>query len=116
MEIKRGIPVAPGVAIGPAMMLDTEWFRIPQRTVERERVEGEVQRLHAALADAARQARANQKAISDKLGHQWREGSREPLQATGFQGGAELSPFRGRRCGAADQSTHQKIPEGIVGA
>src|SRR5262249_13512572 len=71
MEIKRGIPVAPGVAIGPALMLDTEWFRIPQRWVERERVEGEVQRLHAALADAARQARANQQAISDKLGHQY---------------------------------------------
>ena len=31
MEIKRGIAVSPGVAIGPALVLDSEWFRIPQR-------------------------------------------------------------------------------------
>ena len=39
MEIKRGIPVSPGVAIGPALVLDTEWFRIPQRSVEPRQVE-----------------------------------------------------------------------------
>ena len=33
MEIKRGIAVSPGVAIGPALVLDTEGFRIPQRTI-----------------------------------------------------------------------------------
>ena len=34
MEIKRGIPVSAGVAIGPALVLDTEFYRIPQRTVD----------------------------------------------------------------------------------
>jgi phosphotransferase system enzyme I (PtsI) len=71
MEIKRGIPVSPGVAIGPALMLDTESFRIPQRFVDREHVEPEVQRLRHALAGAVDEARRNQKAISDKLGPQY---------------------------------------------
>ena len=56
MEIKRGIPVSPGVAIGPALVLDTEWFRIPQRYVEGDRLAEEIQRLRQALAAAAREA------------------------------------------------------------
>ena len=45
MEIKRGIAVSPGVAIGPALVLDTEGVRIPQRIVPAEQVEAEVARL-----------------------------------------------------------------------
>jgi phosphotransferase system enzyme I (PtsI) len=71
MEIKRGIPVSPGVAIGPALMLDTEVFRIPQRSIDRDQVAAELERLHVALAAAAAQARENQQAISDKLGRQY---------------------------------------------
>src|SRR6516225_4112497 len=71
MEIKRGIPVSPGVAIGPALVRDTEWFRIPQRFVDRDSLAQEVERLHFALAEAARQARANQKEIAAKLGSQY---------------------------------------------
>jgi phosphotransferase system enzyme I (PtsI) len=71
MEIKRGIPVSPGVAIGPALVLDTEWFRIPQRFIERHHMRGEVERLRQALAAAAREARVNQAAINDKLGKQY---------------------------------------------
>src|SRR5262245_5550906 len=70
MEIKRGIPVSPGVAIGPAMMLDTESFRIPQRVTDKAGVPDEVTRLHKALADSAAEARAIQKMVSDKLGPQ----------------------------------------------
>jgi phosphotransferase system enzyme I (PtsI) len=68
MEIKRGIPVSPGVAIGPALVLDTEWFRIPDRFVERSSLDQELRRLHQALAAAAAEARKNQQAIADKLG------------------------------------------------
>lgn len=71
MEIKRGIPVSPGVAIGPAMVLDTEWFRIPQRFIDSKGAAEEVQRLREALASAAREATANQQAVSDKLGRQY---------------------------------------------
>ncbi|MCS6852064.1 MAG: phosphoenolpyruvate--protein phosphotransferase [Gemmataceae bacterium] len=71
MEIKRGIPVSPGVAIGPAMVLDTEGVRIPQRCIDPHDVEREVQRLRAALREAALQASDNQRIISEKLGVQY---------------------------------------------
>jgi phosphotransferase system enzyme I (PtsI) len=68
MEVRRGIPVSPGVAIGPALMLDTESFRIPLRYVEKGRSAEEAGRLHAALGEAAREAREHQRVISEKLG------------------------------------------------
>jgi phosphotransferase system enzyme I (PtsI) len=71
MEIKRGIAVSPGVAIGPALVLDSEWFRIPRRGVEADRLDEEVERLRQALADAARETRENQDAVAAKLGPQY---------------------------------------------
>jgi phosphotransferase system enzyme I (PtsI) len=71
MEIKRGIAVSPGVAIGPALVLDTESFRIPQRFVGGDNLADELQRLRQALAAAASQARDKQQAVSEKLGRQY---------------------------------------------
>jgi phosphotransferase system enzyme I (PtsI) len=71
MEIKRGIPVSPGVVIGPALVLDTEGFRIPLRYVDKKERPAEIERLHRALAAAAQEARDNQQAISDKLGEKY---------------------------------------------
>src|SRR5688572_7106799 len=71
MEIKRGIAVSPGVAIGPALVLDTEWFRIPQRFVEGESLDEEIQRLREALAAAAGETRENQDMLTEKLGKQY---------------------------------------------
>jgi phosphotransferase system enzyme I (PtsI) len=71
MEIKRGIAVSPGVVIGPALVLDTESFRIPERFVEGDRLADEIKRLHQALKAAAVEARANEQAIADKLGRQY---------------------------------------------
>lgn len=71
MEIKRGIPVSPGVAIGPALVLDTEGFRIPNRVVAGNQLAEEVQRLRSALAAAGREARENQDAVAGKLGRQY---------------------------------------------
>src|SRR5919202_5493539 len=71
MDIKRGIAVSPGVAIGPALVLDTEWFRIPQRFVPPERADEEVGRLRHALAEAAREAREHQEAVAARLGPQY---------------------------------------------
>lgn len=70
MEIKRGVPVSGGVAIGPALVLDTEWFRIPQRFIEGDRLSEEIERLHQALTASALEARESQKAVSAKLGPQ----------------------------------------------
>jgi phosphotransferase system enzyme I (PtsI) len=71
MDIKHGIAVSPGIAIGPALVLDTEWFRIPPRFVDRPHLDAEVARLHAALDGAAREARDSQQAVAAKLGAQY---------------------------------------------
>jgi phosphotransferase system enzyme I (PtsI) len=71
MEIKRGIPVSPGVAIGPALVVDTEGIRIPRRFIDKKVSDAEVERLRRALNSSVEDARANQQAISDKLGKQY---------------------------------------------
>jgi len=71
MEIKRGIAVSPRVAIGPALVLDTEWFRIPQRFITPDQQDAEVQRLQRALRAAAQEVEENQRAVTDKLGRQY---------------------------------------------
>jgi phosphotransferase system enzyme I (PtsI) len=71
MEIKRGIPVFPGITIGPALVLDTEAYRIPQRLVGKERLAEEIHRLHQGFQAAAQEAAGNQKTVSDKLGPQY---------------------------------------------
>src|SRR5262245_39310638 len=64
----RGIPVSAGVAIGPALVLDAEGVRIPQRRVTSEQVECEIARLHAALGAAAFEANQTQRDITARLG------------------------------------------------
>lgn len=68
MEVKRGIPVSPGIAIGPALVLDTEGVRITHQTIPQERVEDEIVRLRAALDRAAAEARATRQRLTARLG------------------------------------------------
>ena len=70
MKIIRGIAVSPGVAIGSAVVLDTEGYRLAERHVEPGQVVAEVARLRDALRVAARAARESQSAVADKLGQQ----------------------------------------------
>ncbi len=71
MEIKRGIAVSPGVAIGPALVLDTDWYRIPQRFIVPEARDAEVARLHQALHQASGETESHQQAVHHKLGAQY---------------------------------------------
>src|SRR4051812_13288227 len=71
MEIKRGIAVSSGVAIGTALVLDTEWFRIPLRQVTAALVPEELRRLEEGLAAATREARENAQTVSNELGGQY---------------------------------------------
>jgi phosphoenolpyruvate-protein phosphotransferase (PTS system enzyme I) len=59
------------VAIGPALVLDAEWFRLPQRFIDPDHADAEVERLASALRLAAAEARDNQEAVSAKLGPQY---------------------------------------------
>lgn len=52
MEIKNGIPVSPGVAIAPALVLDSESFRIPKRFIRKDEVEHETKRFEGARKKA----------------------------------------------------------------
>jgi phosphoenolpyruvate-protein phosphotransferase (PTS system enzyme I) len=71
MEIRRGIAVSPGVAIGPALVLDNEGMRIPHRSIEPAQARAEMDRLGCALARAGADARENQRDLSDRLGKQY---------------------------------------------
>jgi phosphotransferase system enzyme I (PtsI) len=71
MEIKRGIPVSPGVAIGPALVLDNEGFRIPRRFLDGAGAEAEVVRLRHALTAAAHEATDHERTLSARLGKQY---------------------------------------------
>ena len=68
MEIRRGIAVSPGIAIGPALVLDTEGVRIPHRTVPAEQIPSEIERLRRALSEAASAARETRQRIAARLG------------------------------------------------
>ncbi len=68
MEIRRGIAVSEGVAIGPALVLDTEGVRIPVRTVPPDQLDGEIARLRVALAACADSAHRRQQTLAEKLG------------------------------------------------
>ena len=68
MEYRYGIGVSPGVAIGPALVLDTEGVLIPHRTVAPEQVEGEIVRLGHALDETAAAARGDRERMTVRLG------------------------------------------------
>jgi len=49
METRKGIAVSPGVAIAPAIVLDSEQFRIPRREIPADTVDVELNRFHTAV-------------------------------------------------------------------
>ena len=71
MIVKQGIPVSPGVAIGPALVFGTEDFRIPQRFVRVDAVEAETVRFRCALEGVCREISANVQLASDRLGAEY---------------------------------------------
>jgi len=69
MEIRHhGIAVSPGVAIGPALVLDTEGVRITHRNVSPEQIPDEIARLRKALSEAAAEARETRQRLTARLG------------------------------------------------
>jgi phosphotransferase system enzyme I (PtsI) len=52
MEIKKGIAVSPGIVIAKALIIDSEDYRIPRRTILPSQRSTEVQRVRSAFKDA----------------------------------------------------------------
>jgi phosphotransferase system enzyme I (PtsI) len=71
MKKLQGIAVSPGVAIGEALVMDNEGFRIPRRFVARDAVEEELERLHQAVDAARAEIARNQQAVAHELGDQY---------------------------------------------
>jgi phosphotransferase system enzyme I (PtsI) len=64
----QGIAVSPGVAIGEALVLDNEGFRIPRRFLPREAIDHEVARLDQAVAETTAEIEQNRRRIAERLG------------------------------------------------
>jgi len=68
MHRLQGIAVSPGVAIGEAMVMDHEGFRIPRRFVKRDAVDVELERLEQAIKASAREIERNRDTVAQELG------------------------------------------------
>ncbi|MFO0897670.1 MAG: phosphoenolpyruvate--protein phosphotransferase [Pirellulales bacterium] len=71
MQKLQGIAVSPGIAIGEALVMDHEGFRIPRRFVARDMVEQELERLGTALATVADEIGRNRDTVSRELGTEY---------------------------------------------
>jgi phosphotransferase system enzyme I (PtsI) len=71
MQILQGIPVSPGVAIGEALVVGREGFRIPQRFVARSAIDDELQRFRQALAIVEEEIDENRCNVAKELGEQY---------------------------------------------
>ncbi len=68
MQTKYGVAASPGVAIGYALVLDTEGVRIPRRVVSTSEVPHELQRVAVAIQLVSEQARRREREVTAKLG------------------------------------------------
>jgi phosphoenolpyruvate-protein phosphotransferase (PTS system enzyme I) len=71
MQRLQGIAVSPGVAVGEALVMDSEGFRIPRRFVSRDAVDNELERLEKGIAGATAEIQANRDTVAKELGLQY---------------------------------------------
>ena len=71
MQILQGIAVSPGAAIGEALVLGREGFRIPRRFVARDAVEHELQRWNQAASTISGELARNRDQVTEKLGEHY---------------------------------------------
>lgn len=64
----QGIAVSPGVAIGEALVVDNEGFRIPRRFLPRDAVDSEIQRLADAIDETTAEINESRRRIAEQLG------------------------------------------------
>jgi phosphotransferase system enzyme I (PtsI) len=71
MQKLHGIAVSPGVAIGEALVMDHEGFRIPRKFLARDAVDAEMDRLKAAFDASAVEIARNRDEVARQLGAQY---------------------------------------------
>lgn len=71
MIVRRGIAVSPGVAMGPALILGVEDFRIPRQFVKKDAVDTEAARFRSALDATCEEISENERLASQQLGSQY---------------------------------------------
>ena len=71
MQIYRGIAASPGVAMGEAMIMGHEGFRIPRRFVVDDAVNDELRRLNVAIEEVADEIARNRDTVTEQLGEQY---------------------------------------------
>jgi phosphotransferase system enzyme I (PtsI) len=71
MQTLQGIAVSPGVAIGEALIVDNEGFRIPRHRLMREAVDRELERLTAATDAVAAEIERNRDEITRQIGDEF---------------------------------------------
>ena len=70
MEIKKGIPVSPGVAICPAVVLDAEDLHVPRRQVTRKDLRHQHERLDEAIGGARLEIEQLRDQVEKELGRE----------------------------------------------
>ena len=73
MTTLKGIPAAPGVAMGKALLFDSEALSVPKRSITEEQIPHEVLRLEEALIKTRHQILGIQKRLSEELGQEHAE-------------------------------------------
>ena len=68
MQKLQGIAVSSGIAMGEALVIGNEGFRIPRRFVARDAIEHELERLDHAIRAAGSEIDLNREAVSRELG------------------------------------------------
>ena len=71
MKKLQGIAVSPGVAIGDALVLGHEGFRIPKRFVKHDAIDAEIENLKAAIAAASAELAGNRDSVVKELGQKY---------------------------------------------
>jgi phosphotransferase system enzyme I (PtsI) len=69
MEIKKGVAVSPGISIAKSLVIDSEDYRIPRRSIEPSQRIIEIQRVRNAFQDAAdelEKLKASKKGIGEQ--------------------------------------------------
>ena len=67
----QGIAVSPGIAMGEALLLDHEGFRISRRFLPRDAVADELKRLARAIDEATAEVEQSRQRIAEQLGDEY---------------------------------------------